>query len=171
MARRKAEQRTALSAATDCYLFNTTVVGGFGSFGTEEIHIGDVVSVAFSAEEMRLRIEEHEEQLVLGLPFTSVHAIEIGGPGAVTTSTGVIGGGFGIEGALQGMAIATVLNALTTQTTVNTIVHIDTDHGELFLHTSQIEPGALRLALSPAMWRLANRARHSQIPMGDARSF
>ena len=42
--------------------------------------------------------------------------LEIGGPGLVKTGGGFVGGGFGARGAIEGMAIAAVLNGLTTRT-------------------------------------------------------
>jgi hypothetical protein len=161
MAKKAELDRMALSAATDCYLSPAVVIGGYGHFGTfgndgEELCLGDSVSVRFTEEEMRIRLDEHPDQPVVAMPFSEVRSLEISG-GVTRSGGGVIGGGFGIEGALQGMAIASVLNALTTSTNVSTTVHIDTERGELFFHTALIAPQALRLALSPAIWRLAHR--------------
>lgn len=74
--------------------------------------------------------------------------ISISGPGKVTTGGGFVGGGFGVSGALEGIAVATILNVLTTKTKIHTFVSIETNFGELHLHYSDMEPGALRVALS-----------------------
>jgi hypothetical protein len=48
------------------------------------------------------------------LAEVEVQAVVIGGPGLVKSGGGFIGGGSGAVGAVEGMAIAAVLNALTT---------------------------------------------------------
>ena len=78
----------------------------------------------------------------------------IAGPGSVTSGGGFAGGGFGIDGALQGIAIASVLNMLTTRTKIHTFVTVVTNFGELHLHYSGMEPGALRIALSGVFVKL-----------------
>jgi hypothetical protein len=50
------------------------------------------------------------------VPYGEVEDVEIGGPGLVKTGGGYVGGGFGATAAIEGMAIAAVLNALTTRT-------------------------------------------------------
>jgi hypothetical protein len=48
--------------------------------------------------------------------FEGMNGIQITGEGLYQTGGGWIGGGFGISGALQGAAFASVMNALTTRT-------------------------------------------------------
>jgi hypothetical protein len=62
----------------------------------------------------------------------------------------VIGGGFGVQGALTGIAIAGLLNALTTRSEILTIVHVELVAGEFFALYGGAEPHALRISLSPA---------------------
>jgi hypothetical protein len=64
------------------------------------------------------------------------------------TGGGFAGGGFGVEGALQGIAVATVLNALTTKSKIHTFVAVITNVGELHFHYAGMEPSALRVALA-----------------------
>jgi hypothetical protein len=93
-------------------------------------------------------------------PYPSIVALEITG-NVTTTGGGFIGGGFGL-GAVEGMAIATVLNSLTTKTNVNTVIQVQTASGELFLHTSSAAAEPLRVSLSPAFTRL--RLAHAKQP-------
>ena len=58
------------------------------------------------------------------ITYPEVIGIQIEGPGAVSRGGGFIGGGFGFGGALEGIAIATVLNALTTKTNIHTFIQI-----------------------------------------------
>ena len=55
------------------------------------------------------------------MPYSEVEGLEIGGPGLVKTGGGFVGGGFGARGAIEGMAIAAVLNGLTTRTSIKTV--------------------------------------------------
>jgi hypothetical protein len=66
----------------------------------------------------------------------------------VKSGGGFVGGGFGAVGALQGMAVAAVLNALTTRTKITTVLRIQSPASELFLLNTQMTPGQLRMHLS-----------------------
>lgn len=79
---------------------------------------------------------------------------EISGPGTVTTGGGFVGGGFGVEGALQGMGIAAILNGLTTRSKIHTFITLITNFGELHLHYDQMEPSALRVVLASVFQRM-----------------
>jgi len=78
----------------------------------------------------------------------------------VVTGGGFIGGGFGINGALQGMAIAAALNAITIKKKIHTLVALTTNFGELHLHTSAMDPGPLRIYLSDVFVRLRRLDPH-----------
>ena len=82
------------------------------------------------------------------IPLIEVCSLDITGPGTVTTGGGFIGGGFGVEGALTGVAIASILNALTTKSKIHTFISFITNIGELHFHYSGMEPSALRIALA-----------------------
>lgn len=91
----------------------------------------------------------HRKVKVLAeVPYTEVEDVEIGGPGLVKTRGGIVGGGFGVGGAIEGMAIATVLNALTTRSSITTIVRIQGTGCELFLLDTRLTPGQLRIEMS-----------------------
>ena len=85
------------------------------------------------------------------VPYSEVEDVEIGGPGLVKSGGGFVGGGFGAVGALEGMAIASVLNALTTRTSITTIVRIQGTGCELFLLHRQSTPDQLRMTMSRAL--------------------
>ena len=86
--------------------------------------------------------------------YLEVADILISGPGAVTTGGGFVGGGFGVEGAIEGVAIATVLNALSTRTKTHTFITVTLNFGEVHLHYSGMEPNALRIALADIFVKL-----------------
>lgn len=112
------------------------------------------MDVWFGADAIHLQLADGNRSTEIF--YAEVVDLVITGPGSVTTGGGFIGGGFGIEGALEGIAIATVLNWLTTRTKVYTFVQIVAHQGELFFHYAGLEPGALRIALSPVF----NHLRH-----------
>jgi hypothetical protein len=64
---------------------------------------------------------------------------------------GFVGGGFGAEGAAEGLLIATALNMLTTRTKIDTVLCIQGTYGEVFFHITTLTPEALRIRLSPAI--------------------
>ena len=86
------------------HLQQCTVLGGCGY----PFAVGQQLDVLFSAKAIRL--QSSEESSVTEIFYPEVVDLAITGPGAVTTGGGFIGGGFGFEGVLQGLAIATVLN-------------------------------------------------------------
>lgn len=87
-------------------------------------------------------------EVLAEVPYGEVEDVEIGGPGLVKTGGGFVGGGFGATAAIEGMAIATVLNALTTRTSIKTIVRIQGNGCELFLLHTRLTPEQLRIAMS-----------------------
>lgn len=107
---------------------------------------GDTAKLTFRRNVLTI-LARHDIQERIYTP--EICDIVISGPGTVTTGGGFMGGGFGIEGALGGMALASVMNALTTTTKVHTYLALVCTRGELHLHLSTIEPGALRIAMAP----------------------
>lgn len=99
--------------------------------------------------EDHLVVSAHRQAKVLAeVPYSQVEDVEIGGPGLVKTGGGFVGGGFGVSGAVEGMAIAAVLNTLTTRTSVKTVVRIQGTSCELFLLHTKLTPEQLRIAMS-----------------------
>lgn len=81
-------------------------------------------------------------------------SINISGAGAIRKGGGFIGGGFGIVGAAAGMLTASALNAMASGSSVDTVLHLQTPSGELFLHYDRQTPEVLRRTLSPVFTRL-----------------
>lgn len=105
---------------------------------------GDILSLAFKDHTVSCRSRDQ----VARFSLLELVELSVTGPGTVTTGGGFIGGGFNVEGALQGMAIAGVLNALTTKKKIHTLVTLTTHFGELHLHCGSMDPGPLRIYLS-----------------------
>jgi Short C-terminal domain len=114
--------------------------------------------------EDRLVVFAHRQVKVLAeVPYSQIEDVEIGGPGLVKTGGRFAGGGFGVTGAVEGMAIAAVLNALTTRTSVQTIVRIQGSSCELFLLYIKLTPEQLRIAMSRTLGTIRS-ARPTQTP-------
>lgn len=94
------------------------------------------------------------EQRSARFSYFEIEEVAIVGPGTATTGGGFFGGGFGIVGAIEGIAIAGILNKLTNLTSIHTFVTLTTNFGEAHLHYAGIEPGALRIARPYVFHRL-----------------
>jgi hypothetical protein len=105
-----------------------------------------------------------EQMLEIGWDGLSV---DIGGAGAMRKGGRFFGGGFGIAGAAAGMLTASALNAMTSSTSIDTVIHLQTPSGELFLHYGQQTPEVLRRTLSPVFTKL-RQGQPSGSSQGDA---
>jgi len=123
-------------------LLDCTVLGGYGY----PIPVGEPLTVSFDPTGVRFAPDQQHD---VAIPMADLTGIEIGGPGKVTEGGGFFGGGFGLQGAATGMAIAGILNALSTRTTVLTVVALTAAKAEVWFAYTQSEPAALRVELSP----------------------
>jgi hypothetical protein len=76
--------------------------------------------------------------------------------GAVRTGGRYVGGGFGALGAAEGMAIASLLNALTAKTKVHTTIRFEADDAEMFFFTDQAVPRTLEMRFAEARAQIRN---------------
>jgi hypothetical protein len=126
-------------------LRQVTLLGGYAPGAA--IVIGELYDARFLDDRLAI-FPVHYWEPRAAVPYSEVEDIEIGGPGLVKSGGGFIGGGFGAIGALEGMAIASVLNALTTRTSITTIVRIQGTSCELFLLHTRSTPEQLRIQMS-----------------------
>ena len=118
-----------------------TLFGGSGyGLGT-----GEDVDLVFGSKCMVLP----QNGSPIEISYLELVSIDISGPGTTKTGGGFVGGGFGVSGAIEGMAIASLLNSITTKSTIHTFVSIATHVGEIHFHYAGMEPSALRIVLSP----------------------
>jgi hypothetical protein len=113
--------------------------------------------VAFAYRQVKVLVE---------VLYSQVEDVEIGGPGLVKTGGGFVGGGFGVSGAVEGIAIAAVLNAMTTRTSVKTVMRIQGTNCELFLLHTKLTPEQLRIAMS----RPLGAIRSARVPRAAGRT-
>jgi hypothetical protein len=92
------------------------------------------------------------------LHYSDITSLQIAGRGGIETTSGGgwAGGGFGAKGILEGIGIATVLNALTTRTQyhVETTVDLHWNSGSLTLLNTQCIPEQWGVLLSPVIRRI-----------------
>ena len=85
--------------------------------------------------------------------YADARVLEFEG-GVIRTGGGFFGGGAGFVGAAEGMAIASMLNTLTTKTTVHTTVRFEAEDAELFFFTSQAVPRELQMRFAEVRGRI-----------------
>ena len=129
-------------------------LGGYGH--NEALKPGLMFDLYFTTE--GLVVTSHATSMPkIRSPYAEVLAIELSGPGRVTKGGGFIGGGFGLTGAVEGMIVASVLNALTTKTSIQSILRWEAETLEAFFFTSEATPGDLRIKMSPVLGRVKPR--------------
>jgi len=130
------EQQGELGALVNCVLL--------GGYGVEDgAGAGDRVDLRFTREQIWLT--KHRGNMpYLRVDYADARALEFEG-GVVRSGGGWVGGGFGILGAAEGVAMASLLNALTAKTTVQTSVRFEAATAELFLFTDSATPKALEM--------------------------
>jgi hypothetical protein len=135
-------------------------------FGFEPFVVGDPLRMFFGTEDLTILYADNRPERAI-INYSEILTLEVDGPGAVTTGGGFAGGGFGIVGALEGMAVAGILNALTTKTSITTFIEVqDTGMDLVCLVTDGSTPDTLRLLLKPVRAKL--RALSNQIRRGAA---
>lgn len=86
--------------------------------------------------------------------FSDIDELEILGSGKVTSNAGVVGGGFGLEGFLKGVVLASAINTITSKTRNNTFLKVRSQNFEALFHILKQEPAHLRLLLSPVFRKI-----------------
>jgi hypothetical protein len=87
------------------------------------------------------------------IPYKEIRDLEV--TGSVTRGGGrFFGGGFGVQGAVEGIAAATVLNALTSRTKAVTTIRLSADSVEIVLQLRGAAPDDVRTLLAPVFRRI-----------------
>ena len=135
-------------------------LGAFAVVGANgyPLSAGDYVTVTCSDAVVTL-LGERNKSLCIEIPYGKLTDLEIDGQGKQTTDAGLIGGGFGARGAVEGVAIASVLNAATRRTRVDSCLRISSAEGEVLLRHTIFTPDQLRVTFSPIFTRLKAEAR------------
>jgi len=104
---------------------------GFEGIPSVSLLEGTRVVVLFDSDDFTLVLGDSglDDGEGLVMPYTEVTEFRVDGRGAFTTTRGGgwIGGGIGAKGIIEGVAAASILNALTTQTThhIESILYLE----------------------------------------------
>lgn len=120
-----------------------------------EVPVKTEVDLLFGASEILLHRPPalRDSNAIAALPYAPRFSVELSGPGRFKTGGGYVGGGSGLVGAAEGMAIASVLNALTTRTQVISVIAVLSTKYEGFFLCQQHTPEELRHYLAPVFLR------------------
>lgn len=137
-----------------------------------DIKKGEVLLLSCRTASLHLTNIQTEKEV--NVSFSELSNIEVTGPGTESSNVGLMGGGFGMEGAVKGILVATVINALTTRSKTNSFLRLATRSAEAILHVTVLEPTELRLLLSPAFVKIeemnhpiTTRTGRSDSPLSD----
>jgi hypothetical protein len=127
-------------------------------------------SLTFTRDAVALRALERDgrSREVALIPMRDVRLLRVAGRGAIRSSSGGgwMGGGFGVQGMIEGVLLSGALNALTSRTiaTIETFVHFGAGSRELLMLHSTVTPEVLEVRLAPAIARIqaAQAANESQ---------
>ena len=151
-----------LDARTLACLREVVLLGGYTQVPQAALAAGGQYDVRF-LEDRLIVVPCRQADILAAVPYTEVETVEIGGPGLVKTGGGFIGGGFGAAGAIEGMAVAAILNSLTTRTSVKTVARVQETGCELFLLHTRTTPEQLRIYLSRPLGTIRS-ARAAKAP-------
>lgn len=126
-----------------------TYLGGSNSTLTK----GEIYQLCVTEQYIYIVNENSELQMNREM----LSAVEVAGQGAITQGGGWIGGGFGLEGMAAGFAIAAILNTVTSKSSMDTQLYLDSPDGEYFFHCAMLEPLPLRIELSPLIHGIRHR--------------
>lgn len=121
------------------------------------VEIGSCCSVLTLPDAVDVRAEMDGDG-VATIPYANLTKIDISGETS-TTDAGMIGGGFGLQGAAEGMAVASIINALSRKTSIHTWLWIASPYGDLRLHHGSLLPSQLSRWLEP-LFRRYQMAQH-----------
>lgn len=152
-----------------------TFLGGFGhgkdlSPGTDCDFIFDNESVTVAKQNLEHTLPLGSMRIVWTQPVNMLSEIRIDGPGAFKTGGGFFGGGFGFAGALEGMAIATLANKLTTREHIKTYMNITGNEFSLFFMSTTRTPRQIEVASARIAVRVRNATRRGPVSNTQSRT-
>lgn len=166
--RQRAESLRQLDANSTAVVTGLALLG-LAPEGSADARVepGGQYDIRLASDAILLLLEANSPLVVWRADVSEIENIEIYGPGEKTSTTGggFVGGGFGGKSALKGVAVAAVLNSLTstTSTSVKTFLRFETSACELTLLCTKHPPELLRSMMAPVFIATRNsRTRPSQ---------
>jgi hypothetical protein len=143
--RHRAESQAALAKEGPLQVLAGCVL--LGGYGYEPgVAPGDHVDLHFTLQSIWMS-RAGGFRPYLRRSYESARSLDFEG-GAVRQGGGYRGGGFGLAGAAEGIAMAALLNSLTAKTSIQTTVRIQAQDAEVFLFTDQAVPRDLEMRLA-----------------------
>lgn len=127
--------------------------------GVNGLSIGEC-SILFENESVVLQLPLSTKKVI---PYEDIVALQVGGEGLMEKSVnaGIMGGGFGVGGALEGMFIAELANATVSSLTrtqyYDCVIEMTWKDGHLVLHNREYSPESVGAALAPVFRRISSR--------------
>jgi len=127
--------------------------------GGTRIPNGSSCLIDFSADGIKVTAGDVEESV----PYADVHALQISGSTRRSGSR-VIGGGFGAAGAVEGILAASVINSLTSKTTVFSLIRLAARSTEYVFVSQTLSDGSLNMMLTPVFLRIRQAQASAPLP-------
>jgi hypothetical protein len=145
------------------------LLGGFTlvAASDESIPLGTVCSIAGLEHGVLVAAGVSANGRAL-FPYADLLELEVGGRGIVTTGRIYSGGGFGVRGALTGMAMASMLNKASQKVTIDSFIRITSRQAEMLLSHPRYTPEAVRSGFSMMFIRYQSAVRAGGVPVAPA---
>ncbi len=165
---RRAENRAALEGEGRLEVLAACVF--LGGYGTEPgLEPGEKVDLYFTDAGAWLT-KAGSYKPYLRRSYQSARSLEFEG-GTIRSGGGYRGGGFGLVGAAEGMAMATLLNSLTSKTTIHTTIRFEAEGAEVFFFTDQAVPRTLEMRFAEVRGRNQIRSGSPRAAGGEHRGL
>jgi hypothetical protein len=134
----------------------------FAAGGGTGIPIGSKCLIDFVSDGARISAASGIEEFIR---YSEIHALQISGSNS-RTNAGAFGGGFGVVGAAEGILAASVINSLTSTSSVYSVVRVAARASEYVFSSHTIDSASLNMMLTPVQLRI----RQAQPPPPDAQA-
>jgi len=125
--------------------------------GGTRIPIGSPCWIKFHSDKVMIDGSAIREYV----PYNSILALQVSGS-TVRSNLGVLGGGFGVVGATEGMLAAAVINTLTTRTRQYAVLRLTTGSSEYVFSSDARDGSALGLTLTPVQVEIRQAQQANQ---------
>lgn len=103
------------------------------------------------------------------VPYSDMGALQIGGSSS-RSGAHVIGGGFGVAGAIEGMLAASVINSLSSKTTRTSLIRVAARSSEYVFVSQTMDTNTLSMLLTPVQLRIRQASPAPSPPTNSAHS-
>jgi uncharacterized protein (DUF983 family) len=144
------------------------------STGFPRLARGIRCQLTFSAEQIVVLAlgASGDYQQIATVPYEDA-LLRVDGRGAMSSTQGggIIGGGFGVQGFVEGALIASAINSVTRKTTtsVETFIHLNARGREMLLFNQEVTPQVLQVRMAPVFARIEAAKTRTSSPSQPVR--